>query len=372
MTGGAEYALLRMLQRVPQWRARLLLAPDGAPGVFVDLHPDVETAAVGVAQKAGASSGGLRTTLTAAVRVLAQSVVVARHPLVRSADIVDANTARAAVYGALAVRATRARFVVHVRDIVDTEALGVFGYRAMTRLALPRADGIVANSRATLDSVRPFLRADALAVVIPSASGLGRSAGTERPPGPIRVGMLARIAPWKGQLLLLESFADALGGSDAVLEFAGAPLFENEEFLAELKVRAAELGLAGRVRFLGHVDHTTALLSTWDVAVQASLRAEALGQNVLQYLASGRATVVTDEGGPIEWVRHRQNGLVVAARDRDALAAALAELAADAALRARLGSTAAATPGLPDDATVTQAHADFYRELLTRGSARGR
>lgn len=365
--GGAEYALLRMLRTAPPWQARLLLSPSDAPGIFGDVDPAVPHAVTGVRQPAGVSAGGLRATLSGGVRVLAQGVATAVHPFVRRADIIDANTARAAVYGVLAARTTRARFVVHLRDIVDAEALGGFGYRAMTRFVLPHVDGVIANSRATLESARPFVRTGALAVVIPSASGLVRRSGAGvRAAGPLRVGMLARIAPWKGQALLLEAFADALRDTDAVLEFAGAPLFGHEDFLADLHDRARAYGIADRVRFLGHVEDTPALLSTWDVAVQASLRPEALGQNVLQYLASGTATIVADEGGPIEWVRDGVNGLVVPARDVAALARALGRLCEHPALRHELAEAAAATPDLPDDQSVIAAHAQFYRDVASR------
>ncbi len=57
--------------------------------------------------------------------------------------------------------------------------------------------------------------------------------------------------------------------------------------------------------------------------MQYSTRPEPLGQNVLQYLAAGRATIVADEGGPTEWVDDGMNGLRVAPRDAVSLAHAL-------------------------------------------------
>ena len=57
--------------------------------------------------------------------------------------------------------------------------------------------------------------------------------------------MLARIDPWKGQHLLLEAFAEALGETDAVLEFAGAPLFGHEAYLDELRARDRRAGTRG-------------------------------------------------------------------------------------------------------------------------------
>jgi glycosyltransferase involved in cell wall biosynthesis len=262
-----------------------------------------------------------------------------------------------------------------LRDFVDTDSLGRFGFAMMARVALPRADGVVANSLATLASARAYLRPDAVTEVIPSASGLRRplrEASAERVDGPLRVGMLARIDPWKGQLLLLEAFAAAFAEGDQRLEFAGGAPFGHDAFLDDLRVRAAELGIDDRVEFLGHVEDVAPVLRRWDIAVQASLRPEPLGQNVLQYLAQGVPSIVADEGGPTEWIQNERNGIRVAPRDVRALSGALRRLAGDAALRTRLALAASSTPGLLTDEEVMRAHAAFYRTVLSGPHPQGR
>lgn len=366
--GGAEFTLARMLRAGPTWQA-VVLAPPRDGSVFDGL-PVVRN---GIPQPAGVSAGGTRTIVTAAARLAVQAVTTRLSAGFRRAAIVDANSSRSATYGAIAARTSRIRFVVHLHDMIDVAALGRFGFAVMTKLVLPSAHGIVACSRAALASAAPYLRPDAVSTVIPSAFGL--EPGRERPPrkaGPLRIGMLARLAPWKGQRMLLEAFAAAHQDTDAVLEFAGAPLFGNEAYLEELRTRTAELGLESRVRFLGHVEDVTKLLEDWDVAVQYSTRAEPLGQNVLQYLAAGCAVVVADEGGPAEWVDDDVNGLHVAPRDPAALAEALHRLASDPELRGRLSRRGPSTPGLMDDAAIMHAHARFYRDLLAQLPPRAR
>ncbi len=378
VSGGAEFALLRMLQAEPDWSPYVLLAPTGGDGVGVyeALPSRVPRQVAGVHQPSGASAGGIGAAVGVGARVLAQAVITRYLRVFSSADLVDANTARAAAYGAIAARASRKPLVVHLRDLVDPEALGRTGHALMTRVVLPRADGVIANSRATLESARPYLRAGALAEVIPSAAGL-RVAGFEarraspgapqpaRPAAPVRtVGMLARIDPWKGQHLLLDAFARVYHGREVRLQFAGDAPFGHEGHVAELRNTAEWLGIAEQVEFLGHVDDVDALLQGWDVAVQASTRAEPLGQNVLQYLAAGRPVVAADEGGPTEWITDGVNGLLVPPRDVDALAVALNRLDTDATLRARLAAAASATPGLLDDAAVARAHAAFYEAVM--------
>ena len=369
--GGAEYALQRMFTAGPEWRAVLLLPPTDGEGVYAD-RGSVPLRRTGVRQRAGASAGGPALVGTA-LSLLAQAAATRVHPAFRSADVIDANTARAAAYGALAAHLSRTPFVIHLRDMIAPDALGRAGYELMTRLALPRADGVVTDTHATLASAQPFLRADAESAVIASASGLRpRPLATARAAGPLRIGMLARIDPWKGQAVLLDAFAEAFADSDAQLELAGGAPFGHEVFLRELHSRAEALGIADRVRFLGHVDDVDRVISRWDIAVHASTRPEPLGQNVLQYLAAGLATIVADEGGPTEYVSDEVNGFRVAPGDSTLLAAALRRLATEPELRRRMGDAAAKTPGLLSDAAVVHAHQRFYRRvhLLRRTSSR--
>ncbi|BDZ54913.1 glycosyltransferase family 4 protein [Agromyces marinus] len=365
--GGAELALIRMLQVRPDWAAALQTPPLGpGPNVWDAVPPRVARRVAGIRQPAGASSGGALAALGFGVRLAVQAVATRTSAAFRSADLVDANTARAAAYGALAARVSRTPFVVHLRDLVEPEALGGAGHALMTRVVLPRADGVIANSRATLDSAQPYLRPEAIAEVVPSASGLTVGAALlVRADTPLKtIGMLARIDPWKGQAELLEAFARVFAGRDIRLQFAGGAPFGHEGYLAELQRRADGLGVGSQVDVLGHVDEVPRLLDGWEVGVQYSTRPEPLGQNVLQYLAAGRVVVAADEGGPAEWVSDGVNGLLVPPRDVDALAGVLRRLDRDSALRAHLSGAAAATPGLLDDAAVARAHLAVYERVL--------
>ena len=374
-SGGAEFALVRMLTAGVEWHP-LLLVPRGAKdGIFDALAGVLPIRESGVAQPAGVSSGTGTSLVRASARLAIQAVATRLDPAFRTADVIDANTARSAAYGALAARTSRVPFVIHLRDFVDRDSLGGAGFTMMSRIALPRANGVIANSQATLDTARPFLRPDAVTAVIPSASGLEPGTAERRMTdqgSPLRVGMLARIDPWKGQLLLLEAFAAAFPDGDEQLELAGGAPFGHTAFEEELRSRARELGIEPRVTLLGHVDDIAEVLRRWDIAVQASLRPEPLGQNVLQYLAAGVPSIVADEGGPAEWVEDGRNGIRVEPRDAAALSAALRRLAADPGLRRQISSAAPATAGLLTDAEVGRAHAGFYADVRERTEARRR
>ncbi len=368
--GGAELALIRLLRAQPDWVPAVLVPAVDDVDAFDLLPAGVVRRASGVRQGSGGSDGSARRLAGLASRLIVQAVLTRMHPLVRTGDVVAANSTRAAAYAALALQASRIPLVVHLRDLVDEESLGRLGHALMTRLVLPRADGVIANSRTTLASAAPYLRPAAVSVVIPSAAGLVFSPLRTLREGPVRIGMLARIDPWKGQAELLEAFARAFPHGHEVLEFAGGAPFEHESFAERLRARAVELGVSDRVRLLGHVDDTARALAGWDVAVQYSTRPEPLGQNVLQYLAAGLPTIVAAEGGPTEWVEDGINGLAVGPRDPAVLGEALRRLAADPGLRQRLSAAAVRTSGLLDDAAVARAHADLYRLVASRRRAR--
>jgi glycosyltransferase involved in cell wall biosynthesis len=106
-------------------------------------------------------------------------------------------------------------------------------------------------------------------------------------------------------------------------------------------VQAATAGDAG-VHVLGHRDDVPRLLHAADVFVLAS-DFEALPMAVLEAMAAGLPILATAVGGIADVVRDGESGLLVAPRDEPAMAAALVALAADPALRERLGSAAART-----------------------------
>ncbi|MDR2997208.1 MAG: glycosyltransferase family 4 protein [Microbacterium sp.] len=359
-------ALVRLLAADPDWDATVLLPEGAAEGAFDALPASVPHRARGVEQQAGGSSASVLGALSIGARLLVQAAVTRIDPAVRSGDLVVANTTRSAGYAALALTRNRRPLVVHLRDRIDVESLGGFGYRLMTKVVLPRADGVIANSRATLATATPHLRPDAVGAVIPSPSGLRPRTRGPRRPGPLRIGMLARIDPWKGQAVLLEAFARAFGAGEEQLILAGGAPFGHEEFASSLRTRATALGLGDRVLMPGHVSDVDGALDDWDIAVQYSLRPEPLGQNVLQALAAGTTVVAADEGGPVEWVEHEQNGVLVPARDEEALAATLRRLADDPPLRARLSDAAPRTPGLDDDHEIARRHGEVFREVLRR------
>jgi glycosyltransferase involved in cell wall biosynthesis len=117
----------------------------------------------------------------------------------------------------------------------------------------------------------------------------------------------------------------------------------------DLRQRAATLGIAARVRFLGTVpqDRTPDLFAAADVAVVPSVRddegnVDGLPNVVMEALASGTALVATPAGGIAQVVTDGETALVVPERDGAALAGAIAALLADRNRRVAMGRRARA------------------------------
>ena len=98
----------------------------------------------------------------------------------------------------------------------------------------------------------------------------------------------------------------------------------------------AAAALDGAARLVGFRRDVAACLAAADIVALPSLQ-EGLGVAALEAMAAGRPVVASRVGGLAEAVVHEETGLLVPPGDPTALAAALARLARDPDLRARLG-----------------------------------
>jgi len=146
---------------------------------------------------------------------------------------------------------------------------------------------------------------------------------------------VARHHPVKDQATLLRGFAAAgLDGVDLLMAGDG-PLRD------ELEALAAQLGVRERVKFLGIRTDVPELMRAADVFALTSV-SEAASLTLLEAMATGLPSVVTDVGGNPELVRHECEGLLFPRGDAAGCAAAFRRLFTDTALAARLGAAARA------------------------------
>lgn len=167
----------------------------------------------------------------------------------------------------------------------------------------------------------------------------------------------ARLDEQKGHSILLRAAAEMPGVAFAL---AG----EGPERVP-LEALARDLGVEGRVAFLGRRDDIPALLAACDVFALPSLY-EGSSLAVLEAMAAGRAVVSSAIAGTDELIEDGTDGLLVPPGDADGLREALSRLLADEELRIRFGQSARAR--VERDFTpraMTAANERIYRELLT-------
>lgn len=145
-------------------------------------------------------------------------------------------------------------------------------------------------------------------------------------------GIVARLAPVKNHDLLLRAWKRVVQVvPDAVLLVVGDGRRGDET-----RALATRLGLDEAVRFLGFRRDIPEILQALDVFVLSSL-SEGLSLTLLEAEAAGLPIVATHVGGNPEVVEDGVTGFLVPSQQEEPLAAALARLLQDEALRARLG-----------------------------------
>jgi glycosyltransferase involved in cell wall biosynthesis len=362
---GGEIALLRILPHLERVNVHVILGEDGPLAERLgEAGVSVEVLAIAPAARdlrkgaVGASAGAPRAALETA-RYVARLTARLRR---LNPDLVHTNSLKSGVYGALAARLTGTPLLWHLRDRIAEDYLPRGAVRLMRGSIGTLADGVLANSRATLDTV-PGGSRNRLRLVIPDsvlappATAAGRRAETT-------FGMLGRIAPWKGQDLFLRAFAAAFaeGGERAVI--VGTPMFGEEDYERELLQLVSGLGLDGRVEFRGFREDIWRELAGFDVLVHASVIPEPFGQVVLEGMASGLAVIAPDEGGPADVIADGETGRLFASRDAGSLAAAMRELRDSPERRERLGTAAREAVAAYHPDAIAARLQDAYAQLL--------
>jgi len=204
--------------------------------------------------------------------------------------------------------------------------------RRWIRHTLERSSLVIALSDGWANFLRSYAPRARVTVVpnavpVPARPGQGEAG---------RILFLGRLEEAKGVAELLDAAALLAPRFPALrLVLAGSGDLDAWRSAAQAR------GLAGRVELTGWLDGPArdAQLARAAVFCLPS-HAEGLPMSMLEAMAVGKAVVVSRVGGIPEAVADGDNGLLVAPRDVPALAAALARLLSDQALRQRLGARA--------------------------------
>jgi glycosyltransferase involved in cell wall biosynthesis len=351
---GGELALARLLSALDV-NAHVILGEDGPLAVRLrELGATVEVLPFAARELPRERVGAPLATLTSIV----YSVRLARRLRALRPDVVHANSLKSGLYGGVAGRLARVPVVWHIRDRISDDYLPPRVVRFVRLAARVLPSAVIANSETTGATL------GVPATIVPSpvvVAPLDR-----RTNGTFRVGMIGRIAPWKGQHVFLDAFAQAFGEGDERACVVGAPLFgaDEEAYADRLRGLVTELDLDGRVEFTGFSHDVASELAHLDVLVHASTLPEPFGQVVVEGMAAGLAVVAANAGGPAEIVETETTGLLYPPGDAVALAAVLRRLAGDAGLRLRLGEAARERARAFSPETVAAQVEAVYRRVL--------
>jgi glycosyltransferase involved in cell wall biosynthesis len=155
------------------------------------------------------------------------------------------------------------------------------------------------------------------------------------PEGAFTIACVANYRPRKGIEVLVDAFGRLQDSWQAHLLLIGGGMDA-----PALTRRLASSPAADRIHVLGYRADAPSLTAACDVFVLPSTKREGLARSLIEAMAYGVPPVVTDCGGSPELVVDGACGLVVPVQDEEALAAAIARLHSDAALRRRFGDAA--------------------------------
>ncbi|MGV9616447.1 glycosyltransferase family 4 protein [Nocardia xishanensis] len=366
---GAELATLRLASALRAERLAEVAA------IYTEDGPMVErTRARGIDTHVvrGAFDSRAMTIGSGPLRLLAGAVALLRlgwtlgaHPAVGQADVLVAESTKALVMGAGAARRAGIPLVWQVHDRIAADYFGRPAALVIGLLGRVVAQGFLANSRTTLATLRTGRRP--AEVAYPGVElGLLPTRAAQREPGETVIAVLGRLAPWKGQDVLLRAVAATRIRPRRVLLIGGA-FFDEEPYAAELDRLAADLGLP--VIRTGHVDDPGLYLCDADILVHCSVLPEPFGQVVVEGMHAGCAVIASGPGGPEEIVHSGADGLLVPGGDETALTAALDSLIADPDLRTRLAAAGRARAADFDVTVTARSVAAFLGRIVQRRDA---
>ncbi len=326
--GGAELCLIDIAK---PYRDRCLVGLF-ADGTFKDLleenHIPVEvlaTQAIQVRKESSFTQGlGSLGQLAPLITKVAQRA--------SAYDLIYANTQKALVVGALASFFSRRPLVYHLHDILSPEHFSRTNRRIAVTLANRFATLVIANSQA---SQKAFVEAGGRAEITEiiyngfepkmyhtnafNVTQLKQELGLE---GRFVVGHFSRLAPWKGQHILIEALAQT--PEDVIAILVGDALFGEQDYVEQLHPQVAKLGIENRVKFLGFRSDIPQLMAVCDVVAHTSTAPEPFGRVIVEAMLCGRPVVAAAAGGAIELVETGINGFLVTPGDIQQLAQAIA------------------------------------------------
>jgi glycosyltransferase involved in cell wall biosynthesis len=354
--GGGEISLIHLVSNMnANYRPVVLLFSEG-PLVSHLLNAGIEThvlhldPSVGDVRKDSLGLGSL-LRIFSLMRICLFILELRRFIKRLDIVIVHTNSLKSDLIGGIAARSARLPVVWHLRDRISDDYLPATVAKVIRILAriIPRR--VVANSFATLKTLRlkSYRNAHGAGPGLAPAprfqvvyDGVARTAivrdAAENPRPTLTVGMVGRIAPWKGQHIFLEAATIVRRKfPQARFQIIGGALFNESEYEREIRELATLRDLGDIVEFTGHRNDVASLVAGMDLLVHASITGEPFGQVIIEGMAAGKPVVATNGGGVPEIILHGVTGLLVPMGDVDAMARAIERFLEDREFREKAG-----------------------------------
>lgn len=155
---------------------------------------------------------------------------------------------------------------------------------------------------------------------------------------PLLIGSNAGTARYKGWMDLVEALASLPPERRSRLRVVLAGGLPNPEDVARIDA----LGLAAQVHFTGRLDDVRPMVAALDAGFVLSWDVETISFACREMMAMGKPVLVSDYAGLPENIHAGEDGWIVPARNREAMAAALSEMLDDRAALPAMGEAARA------------------------------
>jgi glycosyltransferase involved in cell wall biosynthesis len=224
--------------------------------------------------------------------------------------------------------ALRCPVVFHAHSLLDKRYSRVV---ASTCLRIKRAQ-VIAASRFAGRSLERLTKAGSMRVVYSGVPDMGFTASRRRG-YTVRIGIIGRIAPEKGQLDFVRA-ARLLSGSERKIEFVvhGSSMFSAAGYEQRVRAEAARLS----VDFPGWTQDVASALHDIDILAVPSSAIEAAGRVVMESLSAGTPVVAYPSGGIPELICDGRTGLLTEHSTPASLARSIDKLLADPTLALRI------------------------------------
>lgn len=230
---------------------------------------------------------------------------------------------------------------------------------------LERTGAVIAASRSIAAQYRaqfPFLEGR-LHTIYP---GLVLRPASPEPAGPLRLAIVGRLDPIKGQTYFLEALSlikDAL--TDQEFLIVGEP---KNTTVGGLQRMADKCGVGHWVKFLGRQPDILSFMATCHAGVICSIGSEALSRVCMEWMSAGRPVIATAVGCLPELVATGQTGFLIPSHSPKTLADCVLGMIKNQSFRREMGENArrAAETRFGIDRFVAETDNVYFDALMRR------